>query len=152
LSARGPLEHRKSKQSLAILESNPDTLMQFLTLCVNKVQYNIYAWLDDVMELEMEEIKPNLRFYFLLLLQMCWSKNVNKECNAGKQIYLGEIMKRKHCYIVLVLAIIFLEVWFDDSDGVLGMCFSSIMDDDPIKSKKKVADIMEDVYKHKDFG
>jgi hypothetical protein len=78
-SARQPLEHREFKQSLAILESDPDSIKQFLAPFVSKVQYNVIAWLDDAMELEMEDIKPNLHFPFALLIQICWSKNVNKE-------------------------------------------------------------------------
>jgi hypothetical protein len=78
-SARRPLGHREFKQSLAILERDPDPIKRFLAPCVSKVQYNLIARLDDAMELEFEDIKPTLHFPFLLLVHMCWSKNVNEE-------------------------------------------------------------------------
>jgi hypothetical protein len=34
---------------------------------------------------------------------------------------------------------------------MLGMLLFNIINDDPIKSKKRVADRMADVYKHKEF-
>jgi hypothetical protein len=58
------------KQSLTILESNTYPIKQFVAPCVNEVQYNMIAQLNDVMELEMEDIKPNPRFPFALLFQM----------------------------------------------------------------------------------
>jgi hypothetical protein len=45
--------------------------MRFLAPCVKKVQYNLITRLDDAMELEFEDIKPNLRFSFSLLVHMC---------------------------------------------------------------------------------
>jgi hypothetical protein len=90
-SARRPLEHRKFKQPLAILERDPDPIKQFLAPCVNKVHYNLIARLDDAMELEFEDIKPNLHFPFSLLVRMCWSKNVNEERDAGEQILLASM-------------------------------------------------------------
>jgi hypothetical protein len=118
-SARRPLEHREFKQSLAILESDPDPIKRFLAPCVNKVQYNLIARLDDAMELEMEDIKPNLHFPFALLVQMCWSKNVNEQRDAGEQILLGS-MKREYC-ILLALAM-FLEVWIGGGAPVRASC------------------------------
>jgi hypothetical protein len=53
--ARPPLEHSEFKQSLTVLESDPDPIKRFLAPCVNKVQYNLIARLDDAMELEMED-------------------------------------------------------------------------------------------------
>jgi hypothetical protein len=147
-SARRPLEHREFKQSLAILERDADPIKRFLAPCVNKVQYNLIARLDDAMELEMEDIKPNLQFPFSLLVQMCWSKNVNEERDAGEQILLGS-MQREYC-ILLALAT-FLEVWIGGGNGMLGTLLFNIVDDDPIKSKKRVADKMAEVYKHEDF-
>jgi hypothetical protein len=138
-SARRSLQHRKFKQSLAILERDPDPIKRFLAPCVNKVHYNLIARLDDAMELEFEDIKPNLHFPFLLLVHMCWSKNVNEERDAGKQILLG-LMQREYC-ILLALAM-YLEVWIGSGNGMLGTLLFNIVKDDPIKSKKRVADIM----------
>jgi hypothetical protein len=147
-SARRPLEHREFKQSLAILERDPDPIKRFLAPCVNKVQYNLIARLDDAMELEFEDIKPNLHFPFSLLVHMCWSKNVNEERDAGEQILLGS-MRREYC-ILLALAM-YLEVWIGSGNGMLGTLLFNIVEDDPKKSKKRVADIMAEVYKHRDF-
>jgi hypothetical protein len=58
-SAKRPLEYSKLKQSLTILESDP--IKRFLAPCVNKVHYNLIDRLDDAMESEMEDIKPNLQ-------------------------------------------------------------------------------------------
>jgi hypothetical protein len=130
------------------LERDPDPIKRFLAPCVNKVQYNLIARLDDVVELEFEDIKPNLHFPFLLLVHMCWSKNVNKERDVGKQILLG-LMQREYC-ILLALAM-YLEVWIGSGNGMLGTLLFNIVEDGPIKSKKRVADIMVEVYKHRNF-
>jgi hypothetical protein len=61
-----------------------------------------------MMQLEMENIKPNVHFPFAQLLQVCWSKNVNKKWDASEQILLGAV-KGEHYYILLALPI-FLEV------------------------------------------
>jgi hypothetical protein len=101
------------------------------------------------MELEMEDIKPNLHFPFAaLLVQMCWSKNVNEERDAGKQILLGS-MKIEYC-ILLALAM-FLEVWIGGRNGMAGTLLFNIIEDNPIKSKKRLADIMAEAYKHEGF-
>ncbi len=80
---------------------------------------------------------------------MCWSKNVNKEWDDGEQIILGA-MKRDYCCTLFVLAI-FLEVWIGGGNGMLGTLLFNIIDGDPIKSKKRVADIMGEVYKPRNF-
>jgi hypothetical protein len=148
-SARRPLEYRKFKQPLAILERDPDPIKQFLApSCVNKVHYNLIARLDDAMELEFEDIKPDLHFPFSLFVRMCWSKNVNEERDADEQILLGPV-QREYC-ILLALAM-YPEVWIGSGNGMLGTLLFNIVEDDLIKSKKRVADIMAEVYKHSDF-
>jgi hypothetical protein len=52
-------------------------------------------------------------------------------------------MKREYC-ILLVLAI-FLEVWIGGGNGMQGILLFNIIDNNPIKSKKRVGDIMAHV-------
>jgi hypothetical protein len=85
------------------------------TPCVNQVQYKLIARLDDAMELEFEDIKPNI-FSFFAVSPLCWSKNVNEERDAGEQIRLGS-MRREYC-ILLALAM-YLEVWIGSGNGML---------------------------------
>jgi hypothetical protein len=72
-----------------------------------KFQYTMVARLDDTVQLEEEDLKPNLEFPFVLLCQMCWSKNGMGERDTPDQILMGS-MDRRYC-ILLPLGI-FLEV------------------------------------------
>jgi hypothetical protein len=58
-------------------------------------------------------------------------------------------MRREYC-ILLALAM-YLEVWIASGNGMLETLLFNIVEDDPIKSKKRVADIMAEVYKHCNF-
>jgi hypothetical protein len=148
-SARRRLHHNEWVQTLRILERSDDRKKRFLTPCVMKVQYNMIGRLDDAMELEMEDIHPNLQFPFTLLIQMCWSKNVHDERDVGEQILLGS-MNRDYC-VLLALAL-FLEIWIESGEGMLGTLVFNVSDDDPKKSKESVANILfNDTWKDPDF-
>jgi hypothetical protein len=45
----------------------------------------------------------------------------------------------------------YLEVWVGSGNGMLGTLLFNIVEDGTIKSKKRVADIMAEVYKHRNF-
>jgi hypothetical protein len=114
-----------------------------------KVQYNMIRRLDDAMELEMEDIHPNLQFPFTLLIQMCWSKNVHDERDVGKQILLGA-MDQDYC--VLLALSLFLEIWIESGKGMLGTLVFNASDDNPKKSKEGMVNILFNyTWKDSDF-
>ncbi len=54
-------------------------------------QYQLIARLDDMTNLKLSEIKPNIHHPFALSIQMVWSKNIHEERDAVNQIILGSM-------------------------------------------------------------
>jgi hypothetical protein len=149
-SARRAIVHGEFQNSLTILERpENDNIRRFLVPCIIKMQYNMVARLDDVCELEMEDLKPNEQFTFSLMVKMCWSKNIHEERDAPEQILLGA-MDRRYC-ILLALAV-YLEVWIGSGQGMVGSLIFNTSEDDPVRSKKSVAEILRlEVFNNPNF-
>jgi hypothetical protein len=91
--ARHGLITAEFEQTLDLLEENNDMIKKKFMVS-NAARFQYYAMvtrIDGTTHFKEADLKPNLRFDFALLAQMCWSKNVMQERNAPDQIMLGSM-------------------------------------------------------------
>eukprot|EP00957_Ditylum_brightwellii_P037381 2829213-Ditylum_brightwellii.AAC.1 len=81
-----------------------------------KFQFHLIAHLDDTCHVKRENVKLYFHFLFVLLVQICWSKNTKDEQDAPDQIIMGAM---NTCYCILLALSTYLEEWIEEGDGQL---------------------------------
>eukprot|EP00957_Ditylum_brightwellii_P078801 5992378-Ditylum_brightwellii.AAC.1 len=81
-----------------------------------KFQFHLIARLDDTCHVKWKKLKHCFQFPFVLLVQICWSKNIKDEQDAPDQITLGAMDAH---YCVLLALSDYLEEWIEKGDGKL---------------------------------
>ena len=77
---------------MALLGSNPNLKKRFFGAGIIKYQYIMGTRIDDSSKALNYNLKPNPNTsmnHLSLVTQLCWLKNVNKECDAPNQILIG---------------------------------------------------------------
>lgn len=111
-------------------------------------QYNLIARIDDVAHVYMNMLKPHYEHSFALIVELCWSKNVNEERDAPDQILLGE---NDPNFCVLLALAIHLETWPGYNDGESDKYLFG-MYDLPVCTKERVGRFLrEDVFTNELF-
>lgn len=57
--------------------------------CIFIFQFSLIVRLDDIGNLSIPDLTPNIEHYFVLNSNLCWRKNVMEERNLSKQIISG---------------------------------------------------------------
>jgi hypothetical protein len=113
--ARRGLVAAEFEQMLDLLEETNNIRKKYMVSNAARSQYPMVARIDDTANFKEADLKPNPRFDFALLAQMCWSKNVMEERDAPDQILLGWMDFR---YCILLGLGIYLEVWLEAGKGI----------------------------------
>jgi len=102
-AARRPLEAQEFTNTINALRRCKDSIRRYQMVSLCSFQFHMVGRIDDCVQLKKENLKPNLRFPFTLICQLCWSKNVKDERDAPDQFLMGA-MDPQYC-VLLNLAI-----------------------------------------------
>ena len=102
-AARRPLQFEEFNNTIAILHTYPDSIHRYEMSALCAFQFHMVGRIDDCVQLKKENLKPNDRFPFTLIAQLCWSKNIDNEREAPDQFLIG-CMSTTYC-VLLALAI-----------------------------------------------
>jgi hypothetical protein len=108
-----------------------------------KFQFHFIARLDDTLHVRKDSIKVCDEFNFTVTTQLRWAKNVSDERGAPRQIMLGAMNPR---YCILLALGIFLEVWIESGEGVLGDYLFCVAEGDPEDVKKQIEAAKSNAY------
>lgn len=99
---RARLTEKEYKYRMALLESNEHLPKRFFGAAIITYQYIMGTCIDDSSNTFRCNLKPKPNAsmnHFSVFIQLCGSKNVNKECDTTNQILVNPA---NHIYYVLL--------------------------------------------------
>ena len=146
--ARRAMEKEEFEQVLEIGNNRQGIYNErFMAPTAMKFQFNMVARIDDTAHFQKEELKPNPRFDFTLLAQMCWSKNVLEERSAPDQILLGA---NNRTYCLLLAGAIHLEASCSTPEGLASPYLFGTTGN-PATTSAKLSSIYKSYFDDEDF-
>eukprot|EP00957_Ditylum_brightwellii_P057958 4394556-Ditylum_brightwellii.AAC.1 len=104
------------EQAFSILQSFLDLATKRKFPAIFKFQFHLITHLDDTCHVKRENFKHCFQFPFVLLVQICWLKNIKDEQDVPEQIILSA-MDAHYCVLLVLSA--YLEEWIEEGDRQL---------------------------------